>query len=207
MGFTRKVIRSSRKRAIRSLAQRRVRRMKGDALVGDFIRRAHRSRAGVVIIELPEDKTAVGSRSAAYVNYTGRTKICPGKFLFPRPDQLYRFSGGLRQARRFDCGFARVLASIRRAGIGHNHAHAFWSQMEGLRKFFGDGEWTLSSRPHRQLAIFPFGDSGPRLERSVRDVCDGVSLPQRLLGLSAGLLNRSQNVLLSVVVLIRRRFS
>src|SRR5947209_19943219 len=106
--------------------------MKGDALIRNLVRRAHRCRARVVIIEFPEDKAAVGLGSAAYVNYASGTEVCPGKFLFPRPDQLHRFSCRLRQARRFDGGFARVLASIRRTSIGHNHPHAFGWKMKSL---------------------------------------------------------------------------
>src|SRR2546430_14627399 len=115
MGFARKVIRRRRQRSIRSLAQWSVRGMKRDALVRDFIRRTHRGRTGVVIVELPEDESAIGLCSTTYVDYARRTEIGPGKFLFARPDQFHRFSRSFRQPRRFDSRFAGVLASISRA--------------------------------------------------------------------------------------------
>src|SRR3954468_12376481 len=181
--------------------------MKCDALVRNFVRRAHRGRTGVVIIKFPEDKTAVGLGSAAYVNYARRTEIRPGKFLFTRPDQLHGFSGSFRQARRFDSRFASVLASVGRARIRHNHANAFRSEVKSMRKFFDDCKRALSSRPHRRFAIFPFRDSGPWLQRGVRDIGNRISLLQRLRGLSARLLDRSQYVLLLIVAFIWRSLS
>src|SRR5438874_11547029 len=137
--------------------------MKRDALVGNFIRRTHCGRTGVVIVELPEDESAIGLCSTTYVDYARRTEIGPSKFLFARPDQLHRFSGSFRKARRFDGRFAGVLASICRASIRHNHPDTLKRKPKSLRKFFTDGKRPLSSSPHRQFPAFPFGDGSSRL--------------------------------------------
>src|SRR5262249_6754906 len=72
-------------------------------------------------------------------------------------------------------GFAGVFAAVTRSGVRHNDAHAGFGNAERAGEFASYAEGDLRARPDGQLAVFPFGKGGAWFQRSVRDVCDGVS--------------------------------
>src|SRR6266576_6985408 len=89
----------------------------------DTVRRPNTRRAGVVVIELPGSDRAVIAHAAFDVDHTGRTKICPGKFLLASPYQLDWLSCSLRESGSFERGIGGVLTAICRAGIRNQDSH------------------------------------------------------------------------------------
>src|ERR1044071_3421944 len=89
--------------------------------------------AGVVVVKFPGSEFALLADPARNFDQTARTEISPGKFLFPRPHHLHRFSGGLRKTCRFDRGIGGVFSTVARAGVGNDHTNAFRGNSQCLR--------------------------------------------------------------------------
>src|ERR1035441_1594190 len=83
--LTRKVVRGRCEPAIGSLAQRGLRRMVLDQLVGDLIWSADGGRARIVVVMLPRNQRTVSPDARLDLNHTGRAEIPPGEFLAARP--------------------------------------------------------------------------------------------------------------------------
>src|ERR1700746_1297777 len=107
--------------------------MESNPLVRHVIRSAHRRRAGVVVIELPEGQGTVSLRPALYFNDSRWPEVCPGEFLFARPSQFHRLSSGFGQARSLYRGFTGMLAAIGRSCIRHDDADVIFGNMKCLR--------------------------------------------------------------------------
>ena len=90
VSFAGKVIGGRRQTTVRTLAQRGIRRVKFNLLVGDVVGSADGRRPGIVVVELPGDDRAVFAHAALHIDHAGRTEIGPGKLFLARPDQLSR---------------------------------------------------------------------------------------------------------------------
>src|ERR1017187_10095246 len=73
--LTRKVVRGRCEPAIGSLAQRGLRRMVLDQLVGDLIWSADGGRARIVVVMLPRNQRTVSPDARLDLNHTGRAEI------------------------------------------------------------------------------------------------------------------------------------
>ena len=125
-------------------------------------------------MKLPGRDRAVAPRAGRDLDHAAGTEIRPGELLLPRPDDLDRLAGRLRQPRRLDGRVAGVLAAVGGAGVGDLDAHALGGNAESLRQLVAHGEGALRPGPDGQLVAVPFRDRRPRLERRVRDVLDRV---------------------------------
>src|SRR5581483_6303886 len=156
--------------------------MKLDSLIGNVVWCVDRRRAGVVVVIIPGDERAIAARPGFYVDHSRWAEVSPGEFLFACPLQLYGLPCSFRQSRALHGGFAGVLAAVSRSRIGNDDAHVLLRKMKGLHEFIAHGKWTLRARPHRELVSVPFGYGSARLQRSMLDVCHGVSRFDLLLG-------------------------
>ena len=96
-----------------------------------------------------------------------------------------------RQSRRFDRGFAGVLAAVTRARVRHQHADTFFWNAKSLGQFTPHAERPLRARPDRQVVARPLRQRSARFERRMGDVGDGVSLLQAMIGRSQRFLHRA----------------
>src|SRR5579871_5101737 len=104
--------------------------MKFNALVGNVVRGANASRAGVVVVELPSENRAIRAHPGFRINDTGGTEVCPSEFFLARPHELHWSSRRLRQTRRFHRSVAGVLAAIRGTGVGYDDPKFFNRQVK-----------------------------------------------------------------------------
>ena len=105
-----------------------------------------------------------------------RPEVGPGEFFLAGPDQLDRPAGLAGQARGLDGRFARVLAAVAGAGVGHDHPHRVVGEPERAGQLAAHAERSLRAGPHGQLAVLPLRHGGAGLERGVGDVGDRVRL-------------------------------
>src|SRR5579871_6977304 len=92
VSFPRKMIRRRCQAAVGTLAQRRIRTMKLNLLICDFVGRANCRWSGIVIVKLPGDDLALLADAAFYVNHPGGAEVGPREFLFARPHEFYRLA-------------------------------------------------------------------------------------------------------------------
>src|SRR6266478_6360718 len=136
----------------------------------------------MVVVKFPCSERAVGSEAALHLDDAGRTKIGPGKFFFTRPHDFHGMPSRAGQASGLQRGVAGVLSAIRGTGVRHDYAHAAFGNMEYGSEVVADSKGPLCSRPNRQYPAGPFGNSGTRFERGVRDVGNGVRRVQTMRG-------------------------
>src|ERR1700693_2945657 len=129
----------------------------------------------MVIVKIPGEEFAVNGHGAFHFDDASGAKIGPGEFFFAGPNDFDRAARGARQASGFDGSVAGVLSAVRRAGVGDDHANGVFGNAEDVGEFTADAEGTLRASADGQLVAGPLGDGGARLERSMRDVGDGVS--------------------------------
>ena len=190
VAFAGEMVGRRRQRPVRALPQRGLRGVKGAALVRDFVERAQGRGARVVVGDVPRGQRAVVADSARQVDHASRAKIGPGEFLFPRPGQLHRFAGRLGKPGRLDGRFGRVLAAVAGTHVRRDDADFLLRHVERQRQLAPHAEGTLRSRPDGQLSILPFGHRGPRLQRRMGDIGDGVSRLVRVVGRRQALFDR-----------------
>src|SRR5215467_10870049 len=109
--------------------------MKDDTLIGNFVVGANAGRSRVVVVKLPGGDQAVWGCSARDIYNAGWPKVGPGELLFAGPNNSYRMLGCARQTGGLDRGFARMLAAISRAGVGHQHANLFFRHAKSFCEF------------------------------------------------------------------------
>src|SRR5215467_15201875 len=102
-------------------------------------------------MEFPSRDGAVLTHAAGHFNHARGAEVRPCEFLLAGPDQLYRLTGCLRQARGFDGVFARMLAAICRSGIRNDRAYVPFGNAERGCQLLADSERTLRSGPHGKL--------------------------------------------------------
>ena len=69
-----------------------------------------------------------------------------------------------------------MLAAIAGAGVGHEHAHFFFRQMERGGKLAANAKRPLRAGPDGELIAVPLCERGAGLKRGVRDVVNVVGL-------------------------------
>ena len=147
--LARKVVGSRGQRSIRSLPQWRFHCMKHDPLVSNFIVRTNPRRPGVIVVKLPGRDRPILLHSAAHIDDSGRTEICPRKLLFPRPDHLDGTLRRPRQPRRLNRGLPGMLPAISRSHVRHQHADVFFRNMKRFGQLTSHPKRPLRSSPHR----------------------------------------------------------
>ena len=192
MGLAREVIGGCGERAIRSLAQRRLRWMEGEQLVRHRVWRVHAGGAGVVVVIFPGRERAVRGSTALATSITpAGPEVGPGELFFARPDQLDRSSGGTGQARGLNRRLAGMLAAICRAGSRHDHPNRFLGKAERLRQLAAHAEWPLRAGPDCQAAVLPLGHRRARLKRRVGNIGHRVGLRDAAFGCGAPFAERA----------------
>src|SRR5579859_243891 len=83
---------------------------------------------------------------------------------------------GASKARGLNSALARMFAAVSGAGVWHQNAHLIFWNTKHLRQLALHPKGPLRARPDRELAVFPLGHGGARLERRVGDVGDIVGL-------------------------------
>ena len=174
--LTREMVCRRGERPIRALAKRRTRGMKLGALVRDFVGRADSGRAGIIVVEFPGGERAVGARAAANLDHAGGPEVRPGEFFLACPDELDGLPRRFREPRRLDGRIARMLAAVRRSGIGHDDTHPVLGNPKRFGKLQAHAERPLRARPDGEFPAAPLRHRSARLERGVLDVGDGVGL-------------------------------
>src|SRR5216683_2177845 len=129
----------------------------------------------MVVVEFPRGQRSITGDAAFDFDDARGPEVCPGKLFLAGPYHLHGTPGSARESSGFDGGVTRMLPSVRRARIRHNHAHAALRQMENSREFIAVGEWPLRTGPYCEFPLGPLSYGRARLERSMRDVCNGVS--------------------------------
>src|SRR2546427_9167351 len=136
----------------------------------------------MVVVKFPRRQlTFVGDAALDFDDASG-TEIRPSEFFLAGPYYFDGTTGSARQTSRLDSGIAGVLPAVRRARIGHNHAHAALRQMENSRELVAVGEWPLRASPHREFPIGPLSHGRARLQRSMCDVCNSVGCVEPMRG-------------------------
>ncbi len=181
--FASKMICGRGEPAIGTLPQRRFRFVELDALIRNNVRNADSRAARIVVVKFPRGQRAVRRDPAADIDHSSGTEVGPRKFFFARPNEFDWMAGVASEARGFDRRVARVLAAVRGAGVWNDDADFFFREMKCVGEFLADAERPLRTGPDGDAAVFPLGDRGARLERSVRDVFDGVGLRELVRGL------------------------
>src|SRR6266849_7610382 len=144
----------------------------------------------MVVVKFPRRQlTFVGDAALDFDDASG-TEIRPSEFFLAGPYHFDGTTGSARQTSRLDSGIAGVLPAVRRARIGHNHAHAALRQMENSSELVAVGERALRPSPHRELSIGPLSYSRPRLERSMRDKRNSISGVEPMRGARQALFHR-----------------
>src|SRR6266571_2086670 len=168
--------------------------MECDLLMRDTVRGSDSRWPGVVVIELPGRDGTVIAHAALDVDHTRRPEVCPGEFFLASPYQLDWFPRSFRQAGCFQRGVAGVFTAIRRSRIRDQDSHILDRNPKSFRQFLSNSEWTLRSGPNREFIVLPFCDGGPRFERHMSDVSDGIGLIESLVCSREPLLNRSRAI-------------
>src|SRR6266446_5839332 len=129
----------------------------------------------MVVVEFPRGQRSITGDAAFDFDDRRGPEVYPGKLFLAGPRHRRGTPGSARESSGFDGGVTRMLPSVRRARIRHNHAHAALRQMENSREFIAVGEWPLRTGPYCEFPVGPLSYGRARLERSMRDVCNGVS--------------------------------
>src|SRR5712692_8688287 len=130
---------------------------------------------GVEVVKFPGRQRAVAGDATLDFDDACRPEIRPGEFFLAGPNDFHWTTRGARQPSSLDRRVASVFPSIRGSRVRHNHAHVTFRQMKNSRKLIAVGERALRPSPHREFSIGPLSYSRARLQRSVRDVRNGVA--------------------------------
>src|SRR6266849_11050711 len=129
----------------------------------------------MVVVEFPRGQRSITGDAAFDFDDARGPEVCPGKLFLAGPYHLHGTPGSARESSGFDGGVTRMLPSVRRARIRHNHAHAALGQMENSREFIAVGEWPLGAGPYGEFSIGPLSHGRAGFQRRMRDVRHGVS--------------------------------
>src|SRR5260370_34342140 len=147
--------------------------MKFSSNVGNGVGRLYAGGAGMVVVKIPGEKFSIGRDGAFDFDDAGGTEIGPGEFFFAGPDDFDRTTGGAGKARGFDGGVAGVLATIGRAGVGHDGQNVALGNAQSVGEFAANAEGSLRASPDGEFIAGPFGDGGSGLRGG------GVRVPAR----------------------------
>src|SRR5712691_1541881 len=128
--FACEVIRRRSKPAIGTAPQDQRHGMVFRSLIRNVVGSLDSGRTRMVVVEFPGSQRAVTGDAAFDFDDTGGTEIRPGEFFLSSPYHFHGTPGGTGQPSSFDGSVAGVLASIGRASVRYNHAHAALGKME-----------------------------------------------------------------------------
>src|ERR1700674_1699378 len=129
----------------------------------------------MVVVKIPRCQLAVAGDAAFDFDDTSRPEVRPGEFFLASPHHFHRSPGSARQTSGLERRVAGVLSSIRRARVRDDNAHTAFRNMKHIGKLVADSKRPLRAGPNREFSIGPLSYGRSRLERSMRDVRNGVS--------------------------------
>src|ERR1700687_1345207 len=129
----------------------------------------------MVVVKIPRCQLAVAGDATFDFDDTSRPEVRPGEFFLPSPHHFHRSPRGARQTSGLERRVAGVLSSIRRARVRDDNAHTAFRNMKHIGKLVADSKRPLRPGPYREFPIGPLRHGRSRLERSMRDVRNGVS--------------------------------